>query len=297
MVEQAGDWPWTSYRAMVGEAPVPQWLKVISIINSIALVIPVFAFLTNIWLPIRERFGRVYDDVGAKMVFAGTVWYFITCIQGPFQSLPIVQRITHFTQWIPAHAHLAVVGFVGMIGWGTCYFLLPEMTGRPIHSSRLANLHYWLMFMGVVSEALGGNKRLKEKAAEAYAQVAQYLARDIEIGIEEGTFRPVDPMTVAYGLIGIAEIVGDRYIVEEEFDVLFCDLGMREMSGWEVVSAVRRTDSRIGIVLLTGWGATLSKDLVSEYGIDAVLNKPFQMQKILATVHEVMQARKARTTA
>lgn len=76
------------------------------------------------------------------------------------------------------------------------------------------------MFMGVVSEALGGNKRLKQKAAEAYAQVAEYLARDIEMGIEEGVFRPVDPMTVAYGLIGIAEIVGDRYIVEEEFDVL-----------------------------------------------------------------------------
>jgi TetR/AcrR family fatty acid metabolism transcriptional regulator len=76
------------------------------------------------------------------------------------------------------------------------------------------------MFMGVVSEALGGNKRLKEKAAEAYARVAEYLAQDIEMGIEEGIFRPVDPMTVAYGLIGIAEIVGDRYIVEEEFDVL-----------------------------------------------------------------------------
>jgi len=76
------------------------------------------------------------------------------------------------------------------------------------------------MFMGVVSEALGGNTRLKVKAAEAYARVAEYLARDIELGIEEGIFRPVDPMTVAYGLIGIAEIVGDRYIVEEEFDVL-----------------------------------------------------------------------------
>ncbi|MGW8322361.1 MAG: cbb3-type cytochrome c oxidase subunit I, partial [Thermodesulfobacteriota bacterium] len=56
-----------------------------------------------------------------------------------------------FTHWIPAHAHLAVLGFVGMIGWGTCYFILPEMTGRPIHSKRLANLHYWLMFMGVAS--------------------------------------------------------------------------------------------------------------------------------------------------
>jgi cbb3-type cytochrome oxidase subunit 1 len=38
-----------------------------------------------------------------------------------------------------------------MIGWGTFYYLLPQMTGKPIYSERLANLHYWLMFMGVVS--------------------------------------------------------------------------------------------------------------------------------------------------
>ena len=83
----------------------------------------------------------------------------------------------------------------------------------------------------------------------------------------------------------------------EEFDLLFCDLGMREMSGWEVVSSVRRADPRIGIVLLTGWGATLSKERVREYGIDAVLNKPFQMQKILTTVHEVIQKRRTRSPA
>jgi len=26
MVKRGGDWPWSSYRAMVGEAPAPEWL-------------------------------------------------------------------------------------------------------------------------------------------------------------------------------------------------------------------------------------------------------------------------------
>jgi AcrR family transcriptional regulator len=76
------------------------------------------------------------------------------------------------------------------------------------------------MFMGVISEALGGNERLKAKAAEIFQRVAEFLALDIERGIEEKVFRPVDPVTVAYALIGIAEVVGNRYVVEEEFDVL-----------------------------------------------------------------------------
>jgi AcrR family transcriptional regulator len=76
------------------------------------------------------------------------------------------------------------------------------------------------MFMGMISEALGGNERLRKKAAEVFAKVAEFLARDIERGIAEGVFRPVDPTTVAYALLGIAEVVGNRYVVEEDFDVL-----------------------------------------------------------------------------
>jgi len=133
------------------QAPAPTWLKLISVVDSIAMTIPVATVLVNLWMTAQGRIGKLTQNPAARFVFVGTVLYLVVCIQGPFQSLPIVQRITHFTHWIPAHAHLAVVGFVGMIGWGTCYFLLPEMTGRPIHSTRLANLHYWLMFMGLVS--------------------------------------------------------------------------------------------------------------------------------------------------
>lgn len=75
------------------------------------------------------------------------------------------------------------------------------------------------MFMSVVSEALAGNRRLREKAAEAYRQVAEFLAKDIRRGIEEGTFRPVDPLSVSYALIGIAEMAASLHLLEEGFDV------------------------------------------------------------------------------
>ena len=132
------------------QAPVPQWLKVIAIINSISLLIPVFAFLVNIWVPLRDRFGRIYDNVGAKMVFTGSVWYFITCIQGPFQSLPSVQRVTHFTQWVIAHSHIALLGFAGFIAAGAIYYILPIVMKRPLYSKRWADIQYWLMLLGTI---------------------------------------------------------------------------------------------------------------------------------------------------
>jgi len=84
--------------------------------------------------------------------------------------------------------------------------------------SKYSDLQF--MFMGMISEALGGNERLKKKAAEVFGKVAEFLSQDIERGIVEGVFRPLDPNTVAYALLGIAEVVGNRYVVEEDFDVL-----------------------------------------------------------------------------
>ncbi len=84
--------------------------------------------------------------------------------------------------------------------------------------SRYRDLQF--MFLGTTTEILGGNERMKKKASEVYERVAEFLAEDIEAGIKEKAFRPVNTMSVAYAMIGIAEVVGNRYLVEEDFEVL-----------------------------------------------------------------------------
>lgn len=133
------------------QAPVPQWLKVLSVVDSVALLIPVFAFLANVWLPIKERYQRIHDNVGAKMVFVGTIWYFLTCVQGPLQSLPSVQRLTHFTNWVIGHAHIALLGFAGFIAMGAVYYFLPRVTGRALWSRKLAEVQYWMILIGLIA--------------------------------------------------------------------------------------------------------------------------------------------------
>lgn len=84
--------------------------------------------------------------------------------------------------------------------------------------SRYRDLQF--MFIGIFSEILGGNESLRKKATEIIGRVAEFLARDLDAGIAEKAFRPMDTMAVAYALIGIAEIVGNRYLLEEDFDVI-----------------------------------------------------------------------------
>jgi cytochrome c oxidase cbb3-type subunit 1/cytochrome c oxidase cbb3-type subunit I/II len=131
------------------QTPAPTWLKVIAISGSIAMFIPVSTVLLNLWLTMRGRLGYVHSEIGGKFVMAGLVWYLLTCIQGPLQSLPIIQRVTHLNNWTIAHAHMGVLGFAGIIGLGGIYLILPRLTGRPLYNKRLADLQYWLVLLGM----------------------------------------------------------------------------------------------------------------------------------------------------
>jgi cytochrome c oxidase cbb3-type subunit I len=132
------------------QVPVPTWLKVIAIVDSVAMVIPVMAFLINIWYTAKGKLGEVHADIGAKFVFTGTIMYFFVSIQGSMMALPVVQRITHFNNWTVGHAHIGVLGFAGMIALGGLYYILPRITGKPLYSRLLADVQYWLVLIGMV---------------------------------------------------------------------------------------------------------------------------------------------------
>jgi cytochrome c oxidase cbb3-type subunit 1/cytochrome c oxidase cbb3-type subunit I/II len=132
------------------QVPVPTWLKVVAIVDSVAMVIPVMAFLINIWYTAKGKLGEIHADVGAKFVFTGTIMYFFVSIQGSMMSLPDVQRVTHFNNWVVAHAHIGVLGFAGMIALGGVYYVVPKLSGKPLFSRFLADFQYWMILIGVV---------------------------------------------------------------------------------------------------------------------------------------------------
>jgi cbb3-type cytochrome c oxidase subunit I len=136
------------------QVPVPTWLKTISIVDSIAMVIPVMIVLINLWYTIKGKLGEIHADIGAKFVLTGTIWYFFVNIQGSMMALPHVQRITHFNNWVVGHAHIGVLGFAGVTALGGLYFILPKITGKPLYSKFLADVQYWLVLIGVTGFAV-----------------------------------------------------------------------------------------------------------------------------------------------
>jgi cbb3-type cytochrome oxidase subunit 1 len=131
------------------QSPIPNWLKTVSVVDSVAMIIPVSIVVLNLWMTARNFGGRIWNDPGARLVMGGVVWYIVTCIQGPLQSLPYLQRVTHFNNWTVGHAHIAMLGFGGYIALGAMWHIVPLVTGRSVYSEKLVNLQFGLITFGL----------------------------------------------------------------------------------------------------------------------------------------------------
>jgi PAS domain S-box-containing protein len=73
-----------------------------------------------------------------------------------------------------------------------------------------------------------------------------------------------------------------------EYDLVITDLGMPDLSGWEVARRIRGRSPELPVLLVTGWGATLDADDVREAGIAQVVHKPFDIDEILQATSLVL---------
>jgi cbb3-type cytochrome oxidase subunit 1 len=188
------------------QAPIPNWLKTISVVDSVAMVLPVFIVLANLWMTARGRGAAMMADAGGRFVIAGSIWYLITCIQGPIQSLPIVQRVTHFNNWTIGHAHIAVLGFSGFIALGALWHVLPLATGRKLYSERLALLQFGLILFGLggffvvltIAGLIQGHAwNNGETVYRVLPQIAPYMVSRAALGL----------LIIASALIGFVNVV------------------------------------------------------------------------------------------
>jgi CheY-like chemotaxis protein len=73
---------------------------------------------------------------------------------------------------------------------------------------------------------------------------------------------------------------------ESHFDLLCTDLGMPEMSGWELLAQARAMRPGLMTILITGWGEQIDAEEARRRNVDAVVAKPFDS----AHLHQLIAA-------
>jgi PAS domain S-box-containing protein len=73
-------------------------------------------------------------------------------------------------------------------------------------------------------------------------------------------------------------------LAERSFDLLLTDLGMPEMSGWDVAREAQRLRPALPVIMVSGWGAEIDPQQVAESGVVEVIQKPYTFE----TIHQVI---------
>ncbi len=84
---------------------------------------------------------------------------------------------------------------------------------------------------------------------------------------------------------------GIEQFKSEPFDLVFTDLGMPRLSGWEVGKAIKEIDPKVPIAMITGWGVELDREKMSESGINLIVSKPFNFDQVIQLVAEALELR------
>jgi CheY-like chemotaxis protein len=75
------------------------------------------------------------------------------------------------------------------------------------------------------------------------------------------------------------------------FDAVFTDIGMPEMSGWELAHVIRERDESVPLAVITGWGEAVGSSEQKEAQVDWVVTKPFDITRIAELAQEITQRR------
>lgn len=77
------------------------------------------------------------------------------------------------------------------------------------------------------------------------------------------------------------------YLRENPVDIVVLDVGIPDQDGFTVARTIRASFPHIGIVMLTGRGATPDRVRGLSEGADAYLSKPVELELLAATLHSL----------
>ncbi len=75
------------------------------------------------------------------------------------------------------------------------------------------------------------------------------------------------------------------------YDLLVSDLTMPRMTGLDLTARLHARQPGLPVILMTGFGDSLTERELRRYGIRRVIGKPVMLKELAAAVHQVLDER------
>lgn len=104
----------------------------------------------------------------------------------------------------------------------------------------------------------------------------QRLAEILQKQLQESGFR-ADIASDGY--------VGKKMVEKADYDLIILDINLPLLNGYELCAEIRKTNSKIPIIMLTALGSPDNKLIGFESGADDYVLKPFDFRELLARIN------------
>ena len=129
---------------------LPAWVQAVGTGFSIMLWAPSWGGMLNGLLTLRGAWDKVREDPVLKFLAVAVTAYGMATFEGPMLATKTLNKIGHFTDWIPAHVHVGTLGWNGFLIFGMIYWLVPKMWNTTLASRKSANTHFWIATLGIL---------------------------------------------------------------------------------------------------------------------------------------------------
>ncbi|MFH1699954.1 MAG: response regulator [Candidatus Zixiibacteriota bacterium] len=82
---------------------------------------------------------------------------------------------------------------------------------------------------------------------------------------------------------------GMNLIRNNNYDIVMVDLVMGDISGWDVAREVKKQSPTTPVVMMTGWGISLTEEQTNRAGVDFTLAKPFKIEQLTEVISRARQ--------
>jgi cytochrome c oxidase cbb3-type subunit 1 len=129
---------------------IPEWVQSLGVVMSLVLLAPSWATMINGVMTVANAWQKLRTDPALKFIVLALAFYGLATFEGPMMAIRSVNVMSHFTEWTIGHVHSGALGWNALITFGTFYYLVPKLAGRPLASVKLANAHFWLALAGTM---------------------------------------------------------------------------------------------------------------------------------------------------
>lgn len=129
---------------------LPHWLQGLGMCFSLMLWAPSWGGMLNGLLTLRGAWDKVREEPVLKFLAAAVTFYGMATFEGPLLSIRAVNQLSHYSDWTIGHVHSGTLGWNGFMAAGMFYWLVPRLWGTKLYSKGLAELHFWIGFVGIL---------------------------------------------------------------------------------------------------------------------------------------------------